>query len=147
MDSPTTQAATLADLQRIADAFAQQLRPGMRVGLVGPLGAGKTAFTKALARSFGIHDEVISPTYVYHQVYDIPAAVQGLHHLHHLDLYRLSSDTQLSSLDLLPDDPHGLSVIEWIDHVPGLVATADVLVRLSADRQGVRTVRFDWRQS
>ena len=62
------------------------LRGGETVSLIGPLGAGKTHLTKGIALGLGISDEVVSPTYLIHRIYD-----EGRIRLHHFDFYRLDT--------------------------------------------------------
>ena len=49
--------------EEVGAALASRLRPGDVIAYVGGLGAGKTAFTRGLARGLGITDSVTSPTY------------------------------------------------------------------------------------
>ncbi len=59
--------------------------------LEGPLGAGKTTFTKALARAMGIKDIVVSPTFTLHREYG---------QLDHIDLWRIDGPQELVALGL-----------------------------------------------
>ena len=59
----------------------------------GPLGAGKTQLTKGIALGLGISDEVVSPTYLIHRIYD-----EGRIRLHHFDFYRLDTEDDLESV-------------------------------------------------
>ena len=145
MDSTQAQAASVEELRQIASNLLSSLKPGMVIGLSGQLGVGKTTFIKALAEFLGIQDAVISPTYVYHQSYELPQSIAGIRRLHHLDLYRIHSDSDFAALDLSVDDPQGVVFIEWIEQVPQIAAAADLTVSFSL-RDGVRTLTFDWRQ-
>ncbi len=74
--------------------------------LTGDLGAGKTTFTKGLARGLGIKQMIKSPTYTIVREYD------GRLPLYHLDVYRIGEDPD--SIDL--DDflyGEGVTIIEW----------------------------------
>lgn len=74
--------------------------------LTGDLGAGKTTFTKGLARGLGIKQMIKSPTYTIVREYE------GRLPLYHLDVYRIGEDPD--SIDL--DDflfGEGVTVIEW----------------------------------
>ncbi|MBK7947510.1 MAG: tRNA (adenosine(37)-N6)-threonylcarbamoyltransferase complex ATPase subunit type 1 TsaE [Deltaproteobacteria bacterium] len=90
---------------------------GLAIGLVGPLGAGKTVFVKGLAEGLGVDPRVVSsPTFVIAQEYPIP---EGPERLHHLDFYRLASEAELESigfLDLL--GPGQVLAVEWLDRFP-----------------------------
>ncbi len=82
--------------------------------LQGPMGVGKTQFTRLLAQSLGVGDEVASPTFAIHHHY------QGQRQsLDHLDLYRIENDEELESTgfwDLFARD-HGMIVVEWADRL------------------------------
>jgi tRNA threonylcarbamoyl adenosine modification protein YjeE len=95
--------------EEIAFDYAKTLKKGDVVLLSGDLGAGKTAFTKGVAKYFGL-DEVTSPTYAYLNVYgDI---------LYHYDCYRLSSGEDAEMLGLT--DYFGgdnICIIEWSENI------------------------------
>ncbi|MBE5733949.1 MAG: tRNA (adenosine(37)-N6)-threonylcarbamoyltransferase complex ATPase subunit type 1 TsaE [Clostridiales bacterium] len=93
----------------IAFEYAKTLNKGDVVILSGDLGAGKTAFTKGVARFFGL-DGVTSPTYAYLNVYgDL---------LYHYDCYRLSCGEDAERLGLT--DYFGgdnVCLIEWAENI------------------------------
>lgn len=101
------------ETEALAGALAAALPEDCTVALQGGLGAGKTAFTRGLARAWGISGPVTSPSYSLLNVH------QGTRQLLHLDAYRLDDPEQAE--DLLIDDltrsPWCL-VIEWPEHVP-----------------------------
>ena len=70
--------------ERLGAQMAAQFRAGDVVLLSGELGAGKTVFTRGVARGFGVQGHVVSPTFVLLRCYPGPIP------LHHFDLYRLS---------------------------------------------------------
>ena len=90
---------------------------GLAIGLVGPLGSGKTLFVKGLAAGLGVDPRIVSsPTFVIAQQYPVP---EGPESLHQLDLYRLASEAELESigfLDLL--GPGQVLAVEWLDRFP-----------------------------
>jgi tRNA threonylcarbamoyladenosine biosynthesis protein TsaE len=98
------------------------------IGLVGPLGAGKTEWVKGLAEGLGGKAEMVaSPTFV------IASEYPGARPLAHVDLYRLESEGELEAtgfLDLL--DPGRVVAIEWADRF---------LEALPGDRLEVRIAR------
>lgn len=87
------------------------------VALVGPLGAGKTTLTQALARAMGVAGRVTSPTYVLQQVYR--AAHPAYSTLVHVDAYRLRGENELPALDIphWATLPRTLVVVEWADRI------------------------------
>lgn len=93
----------------IAFEFAKTLKMGDVVILEGDLGAGKTAFTKGVARYFGL-DGVTSPTYAYLNIYGDK--------IYHYDCYRLSCGEDAERLGLT--DYFGgdnICIIEWAENI------------------------------
>lgn len=104
-------AATVAYGRR----FADMLKPGSVLLLVGTLGSGKTTFVKGLARGLGITHPITSPTFVLRKNYPLPKALRGIKTLNHVDAYRIPTFTELrGTLDiLLEEDRDGIWCIEW----------------------------------
>ena len=75
------------------------------VTLEGDLGAGKTTFTKAIAKGLGITKTISSPTFT------ILKSYEGKYRLHHIDAYRLEGTSQDLGFEELFDDD--ICVIEW----------------------------------
>jgi tRNA threonylcarbamoyladenosine biosynthesis protein TsaE len=96
-------------LENFAETLTQSLEPGRVLILDGVMGAGKTTFTKGLARGLGFTGEVTSPTYTYIHEYPTPLGT-----LAHIDAYRLEPKSRLwqMGLDELLERSH-LTVIEW----------------------------------
>ena len=93
--------------------LAECLLPGDVIALRGGLGAGKTAFTRGLARGLGIAEPVTSPTYTIVNEYP-----QGRLPLFHFDMYRLHDADELFDLgweDYL--DRGGVCAVEWSENV------------------------------
>lgn len=102
-----------AATERLALQMAAGLKAGMVLALTGDLGAGKTAFTQALARGLGIKRPVTSPTFMILQEY-----YEGRLPLFHFDFYRLNDPSELKELGL--DDylfGEGICAIEWADRI------------------------------
>ena len=103
----------LAATEALAARIAARLRLGDAVLLEGPLGAGKTAFARALLRA-AVGDpalEVPSPSYTLVQSYDAPAFT-----LHHFDLWRLSGPSGLVELGW-DDARQDVVLVEWPDRL------------------------------
>lgn len=88
-------------------------KSGLIIGLNGPLGAGKTVFTKGLATFLGISETITSPTYSYIEEYDYTRYdISGK--FYHLDIWKIESEAELERLELpsLPA-PQNIVTIEW----------------------------------
>ena len=102
-----------AETELLGARLAELLRPGDVVAFRGDLGAGKTAFTRGLARGLGITEPVTSPTYTIVNEYP-----QGRLPLFHFDMYRLSDPEELFDLgweDYLARG--GICAVEWSENV------------------------------
>ena len=101
------------ETERIGAALGRIVRPGTVIACRGGLGAGKTAFTRGLARGLGYTDIVTSPTYTIVNEY-----LGGRLPLFHFDMYRLSSSDDLWDIgweDYL--DRGGVCCVEWSENV------------------------------
>lgn len=94
------------ELIALGEMLGNLLSPGHVLVLTGDLGAGKTTFTKGLARGLDINQMIKSPTYTIAREYE------GRLPLYHLDVYRIGDDPDSIDLDdfLFGD---GVTVIEW----------------------------------
>jgi tRNA threonylcarbamoyladenosine biosynthesis protein TsaE len=101
------------ETEAVAAALAQKLTPGTILAYRGDLGAGKTAFTRGLARGLGYADPVTSPTYTIVNEY-----LGGRLPLFHFDMYRLASSDDLWDIgweDYL--ERGGICAVEWSENV------------------------------
>ncbi len=116
-----------------------KLEPGDCLALIGPLGAGKTAFVRGLARGLGVPDSrmVSSPTYVLVQEYS------GRCPLFHLDLYRMN-DPQEEMEDLGLDEmlAEGVAAIEWADRALNALPENRMVVRFEPSGPESRILRI-----
>jgi len=102
-----------AETEALGAALGRVLEPGAVIAYRGDLGAGKTAFTRGLARGLGYTDSVTSPTYTIVNEY-----LGGRLPLFHFDMYRLRSADDLWDIgweDYL--DRGGVCAVEWSENV------------------------------
>lgn len=102
---------TIADpdaMHAFGQELAQLLRAGDLMVLTGPLGAGKTTFTRGLGAALQVRGAVTSPTFVLARTH--PSTIGGPP-LVHVDAYRLASAMELDDLDI--DFARSIVVVEW----------------------------------
>lgn len=102
-----------AETEALGAALGEKLSAGAVIAFRGDLGAGKTAFTRGLARGLGYGDSVTSPTYTIVNEY-----LGGRLPLFHFDMYRLRSADDLWDIgweDYL--DRGGVCAVEWSENV------------------------------
>ena len=117
-------------------AQAARLRPGDVVAYLGDLGAGKTAFTRGLARGLGYAGRVTSPTFTIVNEYEGPVP------LFHFDMYRLGGEEDLFDIgweDYL--DRGGVCAVEWSERVAAALPPEAVRVTIGRCRE-----HEDWRR-
>ncbi len=109
--------------QALAAAVAAQLRPGDILCLRGPLGSGKTTFTRHVVHALGANQDMVSsPTFVICHEYHIPE-MAVFTTIAHIDAYRLTSPDDIASIgfDELLADPHVLIMIEWPERIASAI--------------------------
>ena len=101
------------ETEKVGEALGKVLIPGSILAYEGDLGAGKTAFTRGLARGLGATEQVTSPTYTIVNEY-----LSGRMPLFHFDMYRLASSDDLWDIgweDYL--ERGGVCAVEWSENV------------------------------
>jgi len=128
-----------AELETIAlgERIGTALLPGDLLALSGPLGAGKTVLVRGIAQGLGADPRVVrSPTFVLHHVY--PTAPP----LHHIDLYRLGTDADITFLDLDGLLEDGAVAVEW-GELADLRRFDPVRISIDSDPDGGRCFVLD----
>lgn len=101
------------ETEKIGAALGRVVPAGSIIAYRGDLGAGKTAFTRGLAKGLGCGEMVTSPTYTIVNEY-----LGGRCPLFHFDMYRLRSSDDLFDIgwdDYL--DRCGVCAVEWSENV------------------------------
>ena len=132
---------TLADedaTRALTVDIAAVLQPGDLVTLSGDLGAGKTAFARALIRHLAGDEtvEVPSPSFTLMQTYELPR-----YPLVHADLYRLSGPAELAELGFEDIPPGAVTLVEWPDRAAGLLPGDRLDIALTLSPQHGATFR------
>jgi tRNA threonylcarbamoyladenosine biosynthesis protein TsaE len=127
---------------RFGAEFAAKAEPGLVLGLVGDLGAGKTQYVKGFAAGLGITERIHSPTFTLVNEYR-----SGRIPCYHLDLYRLEGVDQILSAGLEQYfKPEGaITVIEWFDRAANKIPITGQFITIRIDSQSAtqRTIIYD----
>jgi len=131
-----------AMLEELASRVARVLGPGDVVVLSGEVGAGKTTFVRAAAKSLGVTERVTSPTY------QLARGYEGLKdgrrvRVNHMDLYRLEGIDDRDVLEL--DDflePDAVTFIEWADPALDAIENPSV-ISISHESPTTRSVSLE----
>lgn len=128
------------ETRALGRGIGQALAPGMVLGLIGPLGAGKTTLVQGIAQGMRVRRvQVASPTFILAREY--PGRIP----LYHLDLYRL--DRPLADLHELGYEEYldgkGAAVIEWADRAKALWPNRLIAVQLQVVSPTTRRLTFE----
>lgn len=123
----------------LGEALGRSLVGGLAIGLVGPLGAGKTQLVKGIAAGNALDDvhKVTSPTFTL--VHEYPGRLV----LYHVDVYRLSGSRDLVTLGF--DElirPDTVVVIEWADRAASVIPEEALWIELSDQGRTQRRLDF-----
>ncbi len=114
------------ETEKIAECLAARLRAGDVIAYLGGLGAGKTAFTRGLARGLGCRGRVTSPTFTIVNEYE------GALPLFHFDMYRLVDEDELFDIgweDYL--NRGGVCAVEWSERVAEALPPETITITIS----------------
>ena len=114
------------DTEKFAKKFASSLKGDEIILLEGDLGAGKTTFTKSLAKALGIKEHITSPTFTLVNEYH-----SGKFTLFHFDMYRLEDESEAIELGL--DEyfnAKAISIIEWPMRIKNLLPAKHILINI-----------------
>ena len=126
------------ETESVGAALAKVLKPGTVIAYRGDLGAGKTAFTRGLARGLGFLDMVTSPTYTIVNEY-----LGGRLPLFHFDMYRLASSDDLWDIgweDYL--ERGGICAVEWSENVEDAMESA-IWIRIEKTGEESRRITIE----
>lgn len=126
---------TAEDMEALGRSIGEKCTPGTVISLRGSLGAGKTVFAKGVARSLGIDEAIVSPTFTLVQEY------QGRLPMYHMDLYRITSEDDFQMIggeDMLYSD--GVTLVEWSEIINDTLPVGTLFVQITVNNDQSRTV-------
>ncbi|KKP89104.1 MAG: ATP-binding protein YdiB [Berkelbacteria bacterium GW2011_GWA2_35_9] len=98
---------------KFTDIISKKFQPGVVVGFVGELGAGKTTIIKQIAKNLGVKETVTSPTFVIYKKY----RTQLNCNLVHIDAYRLSNNSDIVIKEIIENQAKNIVLVEWADKI------------------------------
>lgn len=127
---------TIKELPDVVHAILPIVKERKKVAFLGKIGAGKTTFIKCLCQVLGVQDITSSPTFSIINQYQSPTAL-----IHHIDLYRLTSEDEAFSIGLMElFDDDSYCFIEWPDIIENYFPENTLWLRIIAKETGERTI-------
>ena len=125
------------ETEEIAFQLAQTLKGTEIIAMFGGLGAGKTAFTRGLARGLGINDGVSSPTFALVHEYE------GKFNLYHFDMYRINTFDDLYTTGFFDYMDNGVMVIEWSENIENALPDNCIRVYIKVVSENEREIEIE----
>lgn len=124
----------------LGEKVASRLKGGELLELIGDVGAGKTTFTKGLAKGLGVKEVVQSPSFTIYARYEADKGKE----LHHYDFYRLA-DPGIVAYDLEESlkNPAAITVVEWADHVQSVLPPKHITIHIFSRSETERDVHVE----
>jgi tRNA threonylcarbamoyladenosine biosynthesis protein TsaE len=124
--------AIVVDLPRaeateaLGRALAACVGPGMSIGLIGDLGAGKTTLARGFLRALGVEGRIKSPSYSLLELYEVSSL-----YLYHFDFYRLIDPEEWHGSGFREYfNPQAICLVEWPEKAAGLLPALDLELEL-----------------
>ncbi len=124
------------ETERFGEAFARDLKCGDFLALIGPLGSGKTAFTRGICRGLKCRIEAHSPSFNLVNYY--PGDIEVVH----VDLYRFNGNLEELGWDELPDSKR-IIIVEWAEKAAGNLPDNRYDIFFEITDAESRTIRID----
>ena len=130
---------SLDEIQQAADDFVAAMGDNTVFALYGPMGVGKTTFTKAVCERLGVKDNITSPTFAI--VNEYRSTTDEL--IYHFDFYRIKKLEEVYDMGYEDYFYSGaICFIEWPELIEELLPLDAVKVTLSENSDGTRSIRF-----
>lgn len=124
------------ETRQLAEMIGERLVPGSVIALEGDLGAGKTTFTKGLAKSLGVTRMVNSPTFTIMKEY------RGTYPLYHMDVYRIENEEEDFGFEEFFEGD-GITVVEWAHLIKSQLPEELLTIYLYHNGDDSRMIRLE----
>ncbi len=121
--------------EEFAFHLAETLTGGEVIAFTGDLGAGKTCFTRGLAKGLGFSGSVTSPTFALVNEY-----IGGKYPLYHFDMYRISSWDDLYSTGFFDYLDNGIIAAEWSENIAAALPENTIFVDIEKLNEDTRKI-------
>ena len=126
-----------AETRAFGELIGSRLKGGELIVLVGDVGAGKTTFTKGLAKGLLIDEDIQSPSFTISRNYEARDGIV----LAHYDFYRLNdAGIMANELHESIHDPAMVTIIEWADIVEGVLSEDRMTIVFEPKSENERTL-------
>lgn len=129
---------SVEETEDFAEQFSKKLTGNEIIAMYGGLGAGKTSFTRGLARGLGVDDGVSSPTFAIVNEYS------GNYPIYHFDMYRIEDWNDLESIGFFDYINNGVIIIEWSENIEGALPSEIIKIYIDKnDNEGERIIKIE----
>lgn len=129
---------SVEETEAFAEQFSKRLSGNEIIAMYGDLGAGKTCFTRGLARGLGVNDGVSSPTFAIVNEYS------GQYPIYHFDMYRIEDWNDLESIGFFDYINNGVIIIEWSENIEGALPREIIKVYIDKnDNENERIIKIE----
>ncbi len=126
------------ETEKIAYELGSTLKGKEVIAFLGDLGAGKTCFTKGLARGIGYDGYVTSPTFAIVNEYS-----GGKHTLYHFDMYRIENWDDLYSTGFFDYLDNGIIAAEWSENIAAALPENAIFVNIEKIDENTRKITIE----
>jgi tRNA threonylcarbamoyladenosine biosynthesis protein TsaE len=149
---------SVKETQRLATKLAKECiasKPAKNAkvfALEGELGAGKTTFIKAFAKTCGVKSHITSPTFVILKTYKLPQEAsqrgkqsENYKNLIHIDAYRLKDHKELIPLGVeeMLNDPQNIILIEWSERIKKILPNHYTKIHIDHAGNNERKIKYE----
>lgn len=124
--------------EEIAFSLAQSLKGGEVIAFTGDLGAGKTCFTRGLAKGLDYNGTITSPTFALVNEY-----IGGRFPLYHFDMYRINSWDDLYSTGFFDYLDNGIIAAEWSENIAAALPENTIYVNIEKIDENTRRITIN----
>lgn len=127
------------DTEKIGERLAEKLSGGEVIAFFGEVGAGKTCFTRGLAKGVGFIGTANSPTFAIVNEY-----LGGRLNLYHFDMYRVENWEDLYSTNFFEYlDMGGVVAVEWSENIINAIPEKHITVEIKKINENSREILID----